>query len=95
MQKPMSMHLNSTLSTSKLAQELINFAEMECCSKSSTVERFIDTLMDCNNPQSNAGVYNILVAFVMRLAIKESVNDADGEAVEACRKICDVTRLKT
>ncbi|GKH48087.1 hypothetical protein CE91St46_10340 [Eubacteriales bacterium] len=73
-----------------LAQEMVNFGEQQYGQGNARLERFAACIIGCGNAPANEGIYRLFVEFVRALAAKSSVEDKDGEAVEACRKICDL-----
>lgn len=73
-----------------LAQEIVSFGEQQHNCGGVSIDRFITCIVGCNNAKANSGVYQLFEAFVRTLAAKSSVAEEDGEAVEACRKICDL-----
>lgn len=74
----------------KLAMEFLAFGEAQSGDDDAQANRFATCVLGAGNSDANCGVYNIMTALIRRLAAKDSVEDTDGEAVEACRKICDV-----
>ena len=74
----------------RLAQELIAFGELEHSNGGLELERFVTCLQSCQNPKANSGIFALFSEFVRTLAAKDSVEYEDGEAVETCRKICDM-----
>lgn len=73
-----------------LAQEIVNFGEQQHDNGGVNLERFVTCIVGCNNAKANSGVYQLFESFVRTLAAKDSVTEEDGEAMEACRKICDL-----
>lgn len=74
----------------KMALELALFCEQQHDNGGGSLDRFTTCIVGCNNAKANSGVYQLFEAFVRTLAAKSSVAEEDGEAVEACRKICDL-----
>lgn len=74
----------------RLALDLTIFGEQQYESGGVSLDRFATCIIGCDNAKANSGVYRLFEAFVRTLAAKDSVEDEDGEAVEACRKICDL-----
>lgn len=74
----------------KLALDLVLFGEEQHDSGGGNFDRFVTCIVGCDNAKANSGVYRLFESFARTLAAKDSVTDEDGEAVEACRKICDL-----
>lgn len=78
------------LPAGKLAHDLLSFGEQQYEQNGVALDRFVTCITGCENDKANCGVYQLFVMFVRTLAAKSSVEGADGEAVEGCRKICDL-----
>lgn len=81
---------DSIVPAGKLAMDFLRFGERQFGAGTAQVQRFAACILSVNHPQANDGIYHIMAALICGLAAKDSVKEADGEAVEACRKICDV-----
>lgn len=86
----MSTKTMSTVPAGKLAMDLALFGEKQHRTDGAQIERFVTCIFAGDKPEANSGLFALFTAFVRSLAAKDCVEGADGEAVEACRKICDV-----
>lgn len=90
MERRMMRMTVETLPAGRLASELARFGEQQHKHGGSALDRFATCIIAGDNTKANSGVYQLFAAFVRTLAAKDSVEDEDGAAVEACRKICDL-----
>lgn len=74
----------------KLALEMALFGEQQHECGGDSLDRFVTCMTGCGNAKANSGIYQLFETFARTLAAKGSVEEEDGEAVEACRKICDL-----
>lgn len=90
MERRMMRMTVETLPAGRLASELARFGEQQHENGGGGIDRFATCITAGGNAKANSGVYRLFTSFVRTLAAKDSVEEADGEAVEACRKICDL-----
>lgn len=74
----------------RMALDMALFCEQEHECGGVNLDRFATCIVGCDNAKANSGAYQLFVSFARTLAAKGSVAEEDGEAVEACRKICDL-----